>query len=114
MLNRVGNGKEKHREQSTPYEKRKGSENKIQREEKAVQPSSIMTESNLSASVIEALYRSGHFLPGLLRQQCVWLSCLLCFMPTVDYISDFVNAGSVSETQNIFFSISEIFFDNEE
>ena len=52
--------------------------------------------SNLSTSVVAAFYRSGVFLPGLLRRKCVWLSCLLCLMPTVDYISDLANAGSVS------------------
>ena len=101
MLNRVGNGKGKNWEGSTPDGEGEGSGNEIQREEKAVQASSIMTKSesnssNLSTSVVEALYRSGQFLPGLLRQRCIWLSCILCFMPTVDYISDFVNAGSVS------------------
>ena len=51
--------------------------------------------SNLSKSVVATLYESGEFMPGVLRRKCVWLSCILCLMPTVDYISDVVNAGAV-------------------
>ena len=63
--------------------------------ESGLHDQSSASKSELSITVMAALYKDGRFMPGFLARNFWIIACLLCVLPCLDYCTDFVYSGLI-------------------